>query len=55
MKLTKGKLAKIHKKKNESHRTNKGLKHMSKNITASAWKQKQNYNLHNKTLKKVTK
>jgi hypothetical protein len=54
MKLTKGKIAKIFKKKNESHKVlNKKI--VQRNLTYSNLKKKQFANLHNKTLKKFVR
>lgn len=53
MKWTRGKIARIQKKRNESHKVKLCLK--KKNITSSVWHKKQSNNLHNKTLRVFAK
>lgn len=52
MKLSRGRLAKIFKKHNQSHKVCFEAKR-KRNITCSSYRKKQNNNLHNKTLKRA--
>jgi hypothetical protein len=51
MKLSRGRLAKIFKKHNQSHKVCFDAKR-KRNITCSSYRKKQSNNLHNKTLKR---
>lgn len=52
MKLSRGRIAKIFKKNNQSHKVSFDVKR-KRNITCSSYRKKQNNNLHNKTLKRA--
>jgi hypothetical protein len=51
MKLSRGRLTKIFKKHNQSHKVS-FVDKRKRNITCSSYRKKQNNNLHNKTLKR---